>query len=91
MPMQLSASPWSAGFQPSKGWQGKGAPTPQGYGQAPGPHRQYAGYMGDRDTLFYVRGLRRRGFDFGDPYLMLLAEATLECDVLPCPDDLIWP
>lgn len=89
--MQPTASPWGAGSQAPKAWQGKVAPTSQGYGSAPGPHLQYAGYMQDRDTRFYARGLRRRGFDFGDPYLLLLAETTLECDGLPCPDYLIWP
>jgi hypothetical protein len=95
MPPQPNLSPWiSSGPAKSVG-PVKGAPARPGDTGAAMSHRQYAGYMDDRSSRFYARGLRRRGFDFGDPFLfVLLADSawrcddSADCDGLPCPD--VW-
>jgi hypothetical protein len=55
-------------------------------------HSQYAGYMADRGSRFNARGFKRRGLDFGDPFLLLLlADSPWGCDGLYCPDDSLYP
>ena len=50
-------------------------------------HLQYASYCPDRNTSFNMRGLRRGGFYFGDPLLMLLlTDPWCAYDDWPCPD-----
>lgn len=88
MPVRLNAGLWPEITQPTTQGRGKVAPPPRNHGAGEGMnHSQYAPYMKDRDTRFSARRLRRRGFDFDDPFLvLLLADAALECDEWPCAD-----
>jgi hypothetical protein len=55
-------------------------------------HLQYANYATNRDTRFYMRGLRRGGYYLGDPLLaLLLADSTCGWNNLPCPYQPLYP
>jgi hypothetical protein len=93
MPMQTIVGPWSTTSQTVAQWPPRPGLARQAYGGATEmTHLQYAASMPNRSARFYVRGVRRRGFDFGDPFLLLLlADAEWGCNGLPCPDNSVYP